>query len=884
MNFDLKKLPARIERAIEWRLERLLKNRRNARSAAIKNSKYASQFRTKWGDAWYNEDIQESKVFYESFSGNNALCNPAAIFNRLLTHPDYAKFQHVWSVANEKIKSEFDETYHNYPNVTSVLYESETYYRELSRSKYLVNNSTFQPAFAKRTGQIYLNTWHGTPLKKMGYDTPGGGQGSYNILRNFVAADYILSPNTYTTTTMLKQAYRLQGIFEGKVLQEGYPRIDAQFLDCKTTEVVRQRLKKVGLPIDPNKEIIVYAPTWKGTSFHSPENEASALLSRIERLQEQFGIRYQFLLKVHQRVYDSASTIPGLEYILIPNSIPTNEVLSITDILITDYSSIFFDFLSTRRPILFHVPDHIDYDSNRGFYLDLNELPGPTSVTLDQLSTQIESLGSGDILDAKVSHAAAYQAAVEKFCEHDDGGATDRVIDVVFGNQTAGYNLVDLSKNDKTKILIFLGGMKPNGITSAALNLLSNLNYDKFDVSIMVPGLTRGSSPKLYSKIDSRVRQFLRTSTFPATIDHLEANESFLSGLLPNSSTLPSLVEDLLDAEWHRIFGQSRFDHIVDFSGYAGFWSLLLRQGTANNYSVWLHSNLKADAQRNVDGKLINEDSLQSQFRAYQFYDNLISVSKALADINAHELAEYAPAEKFKHVSNTLDIERFELQSNSSSSSAVVESTETLVGSSLGHALQQISMDFTWKEIEEFSSSARRYSEIFPDPENLTTFVTVGRLSPEKNHERLIRAFAITHQCYPQSRLVIAGDGPMKPQLASLIRDLQLTNYVRLLGHVDDGLEIMSRSDCFVLSSDYEGQPMVILEARAVSLPVITVQFGSVDSILKADEGLIVPMSIDGLARGMNSFVKSGVIPSKSFDPVGFNDDAMHEFYEAILF
>lgn len=738
MSIELRQVPSKLERAAKWRIKRLMKALQKPRPSSIPAVKKEPEFRTLWGDAWYNEAIQSNKIFYESFSGNNALCNPSAIFARLLELPEFSTFEHVWSIATPELKAEFDAVYDGYPNILSVIYESVTYYQELSRSKYLFNNATFQPAFTKRKDQVYVNTWHGTPLKKMGYDVPGGAQGAYNILRNFASADYILSPNKFTTDTMLRKAFRLNGIFEGKVIEEGYPRIDDQFPGDDAKESTRQLLTANGINLITEKSIVVYAPTWKGASFHSPQDESDQLLLRLNRLQAELGDKYQFFLKVHQRVYKSASEVPGLRDKLIPNSIPTNKILGIADVLITDYSSIFFDFLATNRPILFHVPDHREYDTSRGFYIDLSELPGPTSLNLNELKTQLKSLGSGSDIDPEMTHRIAYENAREKYCPYEDGKVTDRVIDIIFNGQSNGYRILDLSECEKTKLLLFLGGMKPNGITSAALNLIASIDYDKFDVSIMIPQASRHSNTNLYESVDTRARQFLRNNTFPATRAHLDANKEFLGEDEPESAEMPLLISQLLQAEWRRLFGDSKFDHIIDFSGYSGFWSNILRQGPAESYSVWLHSNLKADAERIVDGKTINKRSLYNQFRAYKHYDNLISVSGALSSINADELAEFAHPSKFKHVSNTLDLKRLAAVSGDIRASQRISSETNLAGHTLDEALTELAQHYSWEDIAKFSAKAHRYETIFGCDDNLISFITVGRLSPEKNHERLM--------------------------------------------------------------------------------------------------------------------------------------------------
>lgn len=883
MNINLKKLPARLERAVEWRLERLLKNRKKTKRAETETTHFASQFRTKWGDAWYNEAIQENKIFYESFSGNGALCNPYAIFEFLLSSTKHANYKHVWALRIGETKQQFDDKYSRYSNVQSVEYGTAEYYEDLSTSKYLFNNATFPPAFTKRIGQIYINTWHGTPLKKMGYDMPHGAQESANILRNFVAADFLISPNRYTTDTMYKEAYRLSGLYNGIIIEEGYPRIDAQFASAEKKRSIIQKLFRDIPRAYSDKEIIVYAPTWKGKSFNSPTDEANLLLQRVLRLQEAHGERYQVLLKVHQRVYDLAQQNESLQPFLAPNHVPTNELLAITDVLITDYSSIFFDYLATGNPIIFFTPDQVEYELGRGLYLHSSELPGPLVQDFNKVIDILDNLNTGNRRDATMEYAAAYKASKIKFCQNDDGNSASRIIDVVMNRQVKNYKSLTISDHSKISLLIFLGGMMKNGITSSALNLLHNIDYDRYDVSVLVPSPTRKSDRSLYERIDPRARQFIRSGSFPATIEHLADNDTFLNGDNNQRGVMTKLSEEIFSAEWRRLFGDSTFDHIVDFSGYSGFWSNILAKGSAKSHTVWMHNNLAADAQRTIGTNTPNKNGLYSQFNSYQYYDKYVSVSPALEKINSRELQEYGPKTKFTSVSNTLDLDYIrERAYGTAMYQDLADRPVQLSEINLEDTVSKLLDTYQLEVLKTAVDKKTRVNFLIPDDRNIVTFVTAGRLSPEKNHARLIRAFAQTWAYHSNVRLIIMGEGPLMSELDTLIHELGMNNFITLAGHVSNPFEIMAHSDCFVLSSDYEGQPMVILEALALGIPVLTVDFGSVSSALGHDQGWIVPQTVEALASGMNRFVEGTLDPRSSFDVGSFNALAMEEFYSAI--
>jgi glycosyltransferase involved in cell wall biosynthesis len=165
--------------------------------------------------------------------------------------------------------------------------------------------------------------------------------------------------------------------------------------------------------------------------------------------------------------------------------------------------------------------------------------------------------------------------------------------------------------------------------------------------------------------------------------------------------------------------------------------------------------------------------------------------------------------------------------------------------------------------------------------EGTTWFVTVGRLSPEKNQARLIRAFAMVHAERPDARLLIVGRGPLRDQLQSQIDAHGLTDVAILTGAYPNPFAIMAASDCFVLSSSYEGQPMVLLEAAVLGLPIVSVNFSSVHDALPNDSIHIVEQTDEALADGMRAFLRHEIAPS-SIDAAVYTQEVLNEFHRIV--
>lgn len=829
---------------------------------------------------WQNAPIQQNTIMYESYSGNGMLCQPEALFRRILNNESFSNFTHIWAINDFDRYSTTIEEYENYHNVRFVKYLSNQYYRALSTSQYLINNVSFPAQFVKRQGQIYLNTWHGIPLKRMGYDIPKRAVDAKNIVRNFVAADYLLSSSPAMTKEMYIGAFKMQNIFEGKIIEEGNPRTDRQFDEVQARSEFDQRLAHSGVSIDERK-IILYAPTWKGESYFSPHNDGASLKALISELEKQVDTtKYRVMVKAHQIVSESIDKISELRDHLVPNSMPANVALGATDILITDYSSIFFDFLVSNKPIVFYIPDLEDYKRYRDLYLEPQDLPGPVARNAHELGKIIAKVRS--IGDISVDRMKNYRSMQSSYVPFDDGQVSKRVVDAVLGGNEDCYRVRPVEKDNRKRLLIYAGGMIPNGITTSALNLLDNIDYKKYDVTVLCPFSTNPEQQHSFAQINSNARVMFRFGTF---------NGSYLSNSLRldilkkgSSHWASSLIQQrkLWESEWKRCFGDAEFDHMIDFSGYTSFWGTLFLHGPAKRRSIWLHNDLAADAHRSIEGNKPLKQGLFSTFSLYNKFDNLVSVSEGLNEINRKSLADWAPDAKFCSASNTVNSTKIRKMATLKVRSAGMKIAKreladpilrsAIMGKQVAELIEpERNID------DDFSADLQHHIGRVP----FFTFFSAGRLSPEKNHSRLINAFSVVHERNPNTRLVIAGEGPLRSQLEQEIIDLGLTESVKLVGHTKNPYRLMNFADVFVLSSDYEGQPMVLLEALVLGIPVITTSFGSVRGALPKDVGKIVPPNVELLALAM---LEESFAPASSieFDVNEYNRRAILEFENVV--
>lgn len=799
---------------------------------------------------WARSPITKRSVLYESFAGNGALCNPEAIFRHLLNSPDMADLHHTWVLNRSGGFSAFRAEFARNRRVRFVRRGTPAYFRALATREYLVNNATFPPEFAKRDGQIYLNTWHGTPLKRMGYDLPrGGALEAANTMRNFLCADFLLAQNDFMTRQMYEQAYRLLGVFAGKVLQEGYPRLDRQQLDLEQRATVEAQLARAGISL-AGRQLVLYAPTWRGTDFASPDDTSAQIVANAQRLQQLLGSdRFVVALKAHQALHDRVARHPDGGSLLVPNDIPTNVVLGITDALVTDYSSIFFDFLPLPGPIVFFAEDRMDYSRVRGTYFAAEDLPGPVCTEFEMVADAITG-----------SHPMASEFGRKReewrtrFAAKADGEASRRVADVVFRGQPAGLDTVSCVPTARSSILLHLGSLRSNGITSAALNLLGALDTPDVDVSVVFARpVGEGQAAHNQRRIPPHVRQFIRVPQAESRLGRVRRRLSFFLSQNPRRAAAVRTRRGW-SAQWTWCFGDASFDHIIDFDGYGPFWANLLLRGPSRTHSIWLHNDMASEQHRIVTGRQRLRRSLGAVFALYPQFDHLVSVSPALAELNRLSLA------------NRLGIDpaAFVAARN------IIDGDHVIAASHGEIHAPESNPDPAPPWWPELTNPQRRE----------TWFVTVGRLSTEKNHARLIRAFARVHRERPDARLLIVGDGPLRSELVELADGRGVAGSVIFAGYLPNPFPAVSLADCFVISSDHEGQPMVIMEAAILGLPIISVNFATVRDALPPGSIHVVDRTDDALAQGMLDFLQAPDAPV-SFDFAAYNVVALAEFRSA---
>ncbi len=315
--------------------------------------------------------MKKNKIVFESFLGRSYNDSPKAICDYILDN-DY-DYDIIWSVNDpKKITSEEFEV---------VKKPSISYLYHLATAKYIITNSRMPKEFQKREGQKLIQTWHGTPLKRLVLDMeenhfPNTTKINYfiNFLSDVAKWDYLISPNAYST-----EIFRRAFAFEGEILEIGYPRND-RLHKYHPEEAVKIRER---LNIDPNAKVLLYTPTFR-------ENNAKKKGQYIEQIKMNFNqvlknnpdwvvlVRSHYLVTEHQKLKNE-------NIIDVSSYHDINDLFIISDTLLTDYSSTMFDFAILNRPIIKFAHDYEEYEGKlRGFYLDYHKDIPATNIKNEQ--------------------------------------------------------------------------------------------------------------------------------------------------------------------------------------------------------------------------------------------------------------------------------------------------------------------------------------------------------------------------------------------------------------------------------------------------------------------------------------------------------------------
>ena len=374
--------------------------------------------------------IDNKIIIFCSFNGKSYSCSPKAIYEYMIKDEKFKEFKYIWAFKDINQHEELSKNKNTY----LVNMDSKQYKKYLATAKYWIFNYKIPDYLYPKKEQVFIQCWHGTPLKRLGCDlihfdnilnTMKGMKKRYKIEASKFS--YFLSPSKFASEKFIS-AWNLKEIGkENIIVEKGYPRND--FLFNYTDADVSKIKEKLGIENEKRK-IILYAPTYRSNQHETGVGYTYKEEIDFEHLREKFGNEYIVLFRPHYFIANVFDFEKYKGFVYDVSKIDDiNELYIITDLLITDYSSVFFDYANLKRPMIFYMYDLEHYrDKSNGFYIDLAELPGKITETQEELEKEIERIDKNFKYDEK------YKKFNDKYNYLDDGKASERVVEEIIRN------------------------------------------------------------------------------------------------------------------------------------------------------------------------------------------------------------------------------------------------------------------------------------------------------------------------------------------------------------------------------------------------------------------------------------------------------------------
>ena len=362
-------------------------------------------------------------ILFESSNGRNYTGSPKYIYEEIVNQGLDEEYKCVWSFTDTEteIPGNAIKVKRSFPKFLYYTLRSGTWIMDTRHLYYLKKNKNTK----------YIQAWHGTPLKKLALDmdylnTDGNDDiNKYHeeFRKNSALWDYLISQNKFSS-----EIFRRAFDFKGQMLEIGYPRCDILF-NKNNEEAIDDIKSRLNIPKD--KKIILYAPTWRENQFYNKNAFKFTTEMDFDEMYNQLSDDYILIVKFHYLVKENIDWSKYNDFIIECDADwDIQELYLISDIMITDYSSVMFDYAILKRPIIFFTFDLDDYKNNlRDFYFDMvEEVPGPICKTNEEMIDYIKNFNREDYDN---DYGEKYKLFNEKFNQFDDGNASKKVIELI---------------------------------------------------------------------------------------------------------------------------------------------------------------------------------------------------------------------------------------------------------------------------------------------------------------------------------------------------------------------------------------------------------------------------------------------------------------------
>lgn len=359
--------------------------------------------------------LKQNSYLFTSYSGSSISDSPLYIAKELSKNTNNKIYFTSKNINKDRLFCESNNLNFELVDTASLQFP-----KLLATCKYVTTNSRVPTFFNKRKNQIFINTWHGTPLKTLGAGMRSGVRDIGRNQNQFLMSDYFLHPNAFTKEK-ISEDFCMDELFSGQHVLQGYPRNDPFFYSEERKRIIKNKLNLNG------KKIFVYMPTWRGETINSINTETykQELTILLEILDNALPDDTVLIVKLHQSLNITSISNSYKNIIPYPELFDIYEILSVSDLLITDYSSIMFDYLYSEKPIILFIYDYKQYNEERGFYIDAKETPFSKAYTTEELISLLKSPLSTD----------GYSEYIKRFCLPYKDSFTMQSINNIYKNK-----------------------------------------------------------------------------------------------------------------------------------------------------------------------------------------------------------------------------------------------------------------------------------------------------------------------------------------------------------------------------------------------------------------------------------------------------------------
>lgn len=555
---------------------------------AYKHSLTLNRAGTWFYRSYAHKRVVEKKILINSQHGANLSGNMFYILKEICSNDAYHDYEIGITYKNQKTLEKFQAMIEEYGfsnrKLDYVKNNSKEHTVYLATAKYLFNDTSFPVYFTKRKEQVYVNTWHGTPLKTLGRSTANDYYDIANLQKNFLAADYLLYPSDYMEKYMM-QDYMLCDIAHNKVLKCGYPRNEI-FLDKQREYEVR---KKYHLT---DKQVITYMPTWRGNVRLVNETQEEKLMKYLGEIDKHLQKNQVMYVNLHPYLANKIDYNVYTHIYKFPEELETYDFLNCSDILVTDYSSVFFDFAVSRKKIVLFAYDEKDYFENRGVYMNFSELPFHKVNTIDDLINEFK------IIENDVD----YDTFISTYCNYEQKDMSKQICDSIILKKKNNLHIENLDVN-RESMLVMANDLRDDN-TAEHLKQMCN-SYASKNTSVYLSYETGELRDKLFFK------ELSRDINYMGTARRFSCNSIFVGALLgamENYKWIYTMFKrsilKAMDREWNRAFPSITFSHCLLF-GYSDVKNIVLASKSKGRKYIYIEKI--EDFNKNVNKKVYKQ-------------------------------------------------------------------------------------------------------------------------------------------------------------------------------------------------------------------------------------------------------------------------------------